>query len=409
MKKVPRHYVRPAPIYVRGWIRRTWMRGDIRVPPRWLPYSLVGLGVVLWAILLVELLAEALEPDPFSVPFVGSVVSSLPFSILLVAGGYWLARSDITETHYRRIAGWTLAGVSFFVCFLGIMAVFMFDGWWAWVATIRWSGSIGAGGGLLVGLFEARAIAQAIAAERIRAEEVERRRDLLNYLNALLRHEVLNTANTIKGYAALLEETDTTDGSEEDYASIIQRQADELSTVTQDVRVLLEATEESSPVEPKNLSTVVRDDLRKLQDRYEAVRTELHMPDDVYVLADVLLHRLFSNLFENAVEHNDSATPCVSVTGTTSTETVTVRVEDNGPGVPKDERADLFERTSEDGTDHGLGLAIVETLSDRYGGSVELTQTRAAGSVFTVELPRTTERPSTARPVRTGVSHGDNR
>ena len=50
------------------------------------------------------------------------------------------------------------------------------------------------------------------------------------------------------------------------------------------------------------------------------------------------------------------------------------------------EQETLFERNM--GADHGLGLYLVRTLIERYGGTVELTETGPEGSTFTVELPR---------------------
>lgn len=113
------------------------------------------------------------------------------------------------------------------------------------------------------------------------------------------------------------------------------------------------------------------------------------VPDDVAVVADHLLTRVFGNLLSNAVLHNDAATPHVDVSVDSTPDVVHVRIADDGQGVPDSERETLFERSGRG--DHGLGLYLVRTITARYGGGVELTDTGSDGSVFTVTLPRWTD------------------
>ncbi|WP_295968202.1 ATP-binding protein, partial [uncultured Bartonella sp.] len=65
-------------------------------------------------------------------------------------------------------------------------------------------------------------------------------------------------------------------------------------------------------------------------------------------------------------------------------------VEDDGPGLPENQRKDALERgkrldESKPGT--GLGLAIVAELVGEYGGSVELTNSKLGGLCITLTLP----------------------
>lgn len=103
-------------------------------------------------------------------------------------------------------------------------------------------------------------------------------------------------------------------------------------------------------------------------------------------MADDLLPRVFGNLLSNAVEHNDDAVPRISVTVTEWVDEVTVRIADDGPGIPASERETLFERSER--ADHGLGLYIVGELVERYGGRVELVETGPDGTTFDVTLDR---------------------
>jgi len=88
--------------------------------------------------------------------------------------------------------------------------------------------------------------------------------------------------------------------------------------------------------------------------------------------------QLFENLFRNTVEHGgDTLTVRVGV------EDGTLYVEDDGEGIPEDERDDVLESgytTNQDGT--GLGLSIVTQIADAHGWSVTVTESEAGGARF---------------------------
>jgi signal transduction histidine kinase len=97
------------------------------------------------------------------------------------------------------------------------------------------------------------------------------------------------------------------------------------------------------------------------------------------------------NLVDNAVRH---ARSLVAVQLSTSGQTVLLRVDDDGPGVPPDDRERVFERftrlddartRSRGGA--GLGLAIVRQLVARHHGTVRCTEAPIGGARFEVRLP----------------------
>ena len=109
------------------------------------------------------------------------------------------------------------------------------------------------------------------------------------------------------------------------------------------------------------------------------------------------LERVFENLVENAISFSpDGEAVILSIAHHGSR--LEVRVEDNGPGVPPEQREAIFRRfhsvrpVSESfGRHSGLGLAIARTIVEAHGGEVmvEPREDRLSGARFVVRLPVT--------------------
>jgi two-component system, OmpR family, sensor kinase len=120
-----------------------------------------------------------------------------------------------------------------------------------------------------------------------------------------------------------------------------------------------------------------------------------------------LLRRLVRNLLENAARYGGQGQISLhlariekpaSATQTKPTYWAEIRVCDHGPGVPASERQRIFEpfyrlqSASERAGGVGLGLALVQSIAQRHGGSVRCednlgTHNSARGACFVVELP----------------------
>lgn len=101
------------------------------------------------------------------------------------------------------------------------------------------------------------------------------------------------------------------------------------------------------------------------------------------------LHRLVINLVENAIRHTPPGTT-VTISAAPDGDGALLTVADDGPGIPAEQRARIFERfvrqSGDRGGSTGLGLAIVRTVADAHGGSVSV-EDADPGSRFVVRLP----------------------
>jgi signal transduction histidine kinase len=146
---------------------------------------------------------------------------------------------------------------------------------------------------------------------------------------------------------------------------------------------------DASHREPVDLDEIVLAEARRLHTRSSlAIDTHAVSGAQVDGNADQLL-RVVRNLLDNAAQHARSQ---VVVSLEESSTDVTLRVVDDGPGIPDADRARVFERFARiddargrDGGGAGLGLAIVHEVVVAHGGSVAVEN--APGAAFTVVLP----------------------
>jgi len=103
------------------------------------------------------------------------------------------------------------------------------------------------------------------------------------------------------------------------------------------------------------------------------------------------LKRVFSNLIDNALRYAGSD---VRICAIACKGSVRITIDDDGPGIPADERTLVFEpfyrretsRSRETGGS-GLGLAIAKQITEAHGGSIQLHEAPSRGLRVTVDLP----------------------
>jgi two-component system sensor histidine kinase KdpD len=123
-------------------------------------------------------------------------------------------------------------------------------------------------------------------------------------------------------------------------------------------------------------------------------RVELHVAGALpRVDADAdALDRVLKNLIGNALKYSPPGS-CVRVRARAVDGVVAVDVEDEGPGIPPEERARVFEPyyrvrdTATLGPGTGLGLSVVKSLVEAHGGTVHADAVPGAGTRMTVILP----------------------
>ena len=187
-------------------------------------------------------------------------------------------------------------------------------------------------------------------------------------------------------------------GEYQDSLRIVNDEGKRLTKIVEDLFTLARADSGDVRAQFAELSVdeIVEDcvtSLRTLADR-NGVRISLHC-DELKVRGDEnLLRRLFLNLLDNAVKHNNKAGRVeVTVSGGR------VDVMNTGPEIPDDQRELIFERFYRIDKAHsrqadtltsgaGLGLAIAKWIAEIHHSQLSLSRTETGENIFSVEFAR---------------------
>ena len=215
-------------------------------------------------------------------------------------------------------------------------------------------------------------------------------RDDLETLNEVLRHDIRNDLQLIEAYADMLDQHVDDEGRE--HLKKVQQSADNAISLTDTAgdlaNVLLRSDTDDCAkfIDLKPALTAEFEEVRELNP--EATMTITDPLPDIEVAAGELLSSVFRNLLKNAIQHNDKDRPEITVSVQIAEETAVVRVADNGPGVRDELKPEIFGKGEKglDSAGTGIGLYLVQTLVESYGGSVRVEDNDPEGAVFVVEL-----------------------
>ena len=222
-------------------------------------------------------------------------------------------------------------------------------------------------------------------------ERLETQKNRLELLNRILRHDVRNDMQMVLGSAELLRDEVDDDGDE--HVKTIRENVDHVIELTTAMRGLMDdMLSDDAALEPIDIESVIEESISDVRGTYDdgEVVVDGSIPS-TQVSADSMLQSVFRNLITNGINHNNTkATPEVQVSASEENESIVIDVADNGPGIPDEQKDELFDigEKGESSSGTGVGLYLVKTLVERYGGDISVHDNTPDGTIFTVALQK---------------------
>jgi PAS domain S-box-containing protein len=210
--------------------------------------------------------------------------------------------------------------------------------------------------------------------ERARRAELERRNEQLEAFASIVSHDLRNPLNVAIGNIGMAKQLDDDAEKLETAEASLER----MERLIDEVLTLARQGKDVEEFERLELEETVQLAWSSVDEMW----AELEYEDLPAITADgERLRRLFENLFRNALEHGgEDVTVRVGTLGEDG-----FFVEDDGPGIPKHERDEIFDpgyTTGEDGT--GLGLAIVQSIAEAHGWEIDAAEGTDGGARFEI-------------------------
>ena len=221
------------------------------------------------------------------------------------------------------------------------------------------------------------------------ADVTERRRTekLIELLNRVLRHNMRNDMNAIRGWAAAVR-----DGGEEavhEASSRIERISRELSELSEHARELEQHARRERRPRRLDPAATLREAAGSHRERYPEATFDVSVDTDRDICAGAELEVALGELVENGLKHNPGPNPHLDITVRDEGQWVETTVADDGPGIDEVEGRVVMageETALEHGS--GLGLWLVNWIVTQYGGSFQISARETeGGTAATVRLP----------------------
>ena len=210
------------------------------------------------------------------------------------------------------------------------------------------------------------------------ADLVQRERDLVGDVSHQLRSRLTALQLRLESMAGA-----SSPEIAEDAAAALE-QSERLTKVLEELLAAAGAARavQAEPIELATELPAIAADWRELL-RADGRALRVRVPDGLLARATPgRLREAIGVLLDNSLRHGTGA---VTITARRGEATAVIEVSDNGPGVPEELAAHVFERGVSGGGSTGVGLALARALVDADGGRLELSMSRPA--TFTLFLP----------------------
>lgn len=232
------------------------------------------------------------------------------------------------------------------------------------------------------------------------AASLENQRHLQKQLITNVAHELATPLTSISGYLeALTDNVIQGEDKRKETLLLMREEAERLQTMLEEVRTLAAVEEPHYHIEPtsENIEELTEKIIKQLQPLFHRKKVDLSLEANLQIPEFTIdknrYKQILVNLLNNALKYSSSH-QSVTVKLQNDKTGLTVRVKDEGDGIPKKDLPFIFERfyrVDESRTRAtgglGIGLAIVKELVEAHRGKITVESTVKEGSTFICFFP----------------------
>lgn len=200
----------------------------------------------------------------------------------------------------------------------------------------------------------------------------------LNLLSSITRHDILNQLTAL----LMLEEFLKEDITEEQPSTYVDAIIDVTNKIEEQIQFTRDY-QDLGQIKPawQNLRMVADQAVR--QSLSCNIRTDIDV-DGIFVYADLMLEKVFQNLYDNTIRHGKTATQ-IRVSFRNDDSVGIITIADDGIGVHRDMKQKIFDRYT--GSNTGLGLFLVSEILAITGIRIQENGVPGKGCSFEISIP----------------------
>ena len=226
------------------------------------------------------------------------------------------------------------------------------------------------------------------------ARELQSTEILKNDFISNVSHELKSPLSVIQSYSMALKDPELDALRREEYTSTVIRATQTLSRMISNILKLNKL--ENQEVRPVKGAYPIGEQLRRCALGYMSQWEEKEIDftidvEDIMLCSDAdLLEIVWNNLISNAVKFTPKGGR-IFLCSRKEKSKLTVKIEDNGPGIEKKQEAHIFDKFYQADESHasegnGLGLALVKRVLEILDGEIRVESTPGKGTAFYVTL-----------------------
>ncbi len=239
-----------------------------------------------------------------------------------------------------------------------------------------------------------REIRESYESFNLMVRELEATETLQTDFVANVSHEFKTPINAIEGYATLLQ-GGAEGEQQQEYVDRILMNTKRLSTLVGNILLLSKVDNHAIPAAANTyrLDEQIRQAIVLLEPQWTERNADfdVDMEEITWTGPENLMHHVWSNLIGNAIKFGPVG-GMVKITLKQTGSRYVFAIEDEGGGVPEEERQRIFHKFYQLDSSHkqegnGLGLALAKQIINSCGGEIRVESVREGGCRFVVELP----------------------